>query len=65
MDLDLGKRMIYWTDRDDPPRGNTVNRAPMDAKGRWEPEILVMGLHEAIASRMPSFRRRNEAAFNR
>ena len=23
--------MMYWTDRGDPPRGNTVNRAPMDA----------------------------------
>ena len=48
MDLDLGKRMIYWTDRGDPPRGNTVNRAPMDSKGRAEPEILVSGLHEGI-----------------
>ena len=24
-------RLIYWTDRGDPPRGNTVNRASMDA----------------------------------
>ena len=48
MDLDPGNRMIYWTDRGDPPRGNTVNRAPMDAKGRREPEILVTGLHEGI-----------------
>ena len=28
MDLDLTSRMLYWTDRGDPPRGNTVNRAP-------------------------------------
>ncbi len=31
LDLDLGNRIMYWTDRGDPPRGNTVNRAPMDA----------------------------------
>src|SRR5713226_3560780 len=31
LDLDLVNRMMYWTDRGDPPRGNTVNRAPMDA----------------------------------
>src|SRR4029077_567438 len=30
LDLDLGSRTMYWTDRGDPPRGNTVNRAPMD-----------------------------------
>jgi hypothetical protein len=46
LDLDLSKRMIYWTDRGDPPRGNTVNRAPMDS--HKEPEILVTGLHEGI-----------------
>jgi len=51
LDLDPGKRMMYWTDRGDPPRGNTVNRAPMDApagKKRMDPEILVSDLHEAI-----------------
>ena len=31
LDFDLGNRMLYWTDRGDPPRGNTVNRAPLDA----------------------------------
>ena len=31
LDLDLCNRIMYWTDRGDPPRGNTVNRAPMDA----------------------------------
>ena len=34
LDLDLANRTIYWTDRGDPPRGNTVNRAPMDAGSR-------------------------------
>ncbi len=50
LDLDLTGRMIYWTDRGDPPRGNTVNRAPMDAEpgSRADPEIVVTHLMEAI-----------------
>lgn len=47
IDLDLSKRMIYWTDRGNPPRGNTVNRAPMD-KHVDESEILFGGLKEGI-----------------
>jgi hypothetical protein len=31
LELDLRTRLMYWTDRGDPPRGNTVNCAPMDA----------------------------------
>ena len=31
LELDLKNRFIYWTDRGDPPRGNTVNRASIDA----------------------------------
>ena len=34
LDLDLANRTMYWTDRGDPPRGNTVNRAPMDVAPR-------------------------------
>ena len=50
LDLDLGNRVIYWTDRGDPPRGNTVNRAPMDAASgkRKEPEIVFNHLMEGI-----------------
>jgi DNA-binding beta-propeller fold protein YncE len=50
LDLDLGNRVIYWTDRGDPPRGNTVNRAPMDpAPGtRKQPEIVFNHLLEGI-----------------
>ena len=29
LDLDLRTRTMYWSDRGDPPRGNTVNAAPM------------------------------------
>jgi hypothetical protein len=50
LELDLNKRVMYWTDRGDPPRGNTVNRAPMDsdAKGRPAPEIVFTHLMEGI-----------------
>src|SRR5271167_1680254 len=50
LDLDLANRTLYWTDRGDPPRGNTVNRAPLDALpgNRKEPEILFTHLEEGI-----------------
>jgi sugar lactone lactonase YvrE len=50
LDLDPANRMIYWTDRGDPPRGNTVNRASMDPTHRSgeEPEILFTHLMEGI-----------------
>jgi hypothetical protein len=50
LELDLKNRLMYWTDRGDPPRGNTVNRAPMDAdpKKRPAPEILITHLMEGI-----------------
>jgi hypothetical protein len=51
LELDLANRLIYWTDRGDPPSGNTVNRAPMDpAQGndRKKPEIIFSHLEEGI-----------------
>jgi hypothetical protein len=51
LELDLANRTIYWTDRGDPPRGNTVNRAPMDpaqGNGNKEPEIVFDHLMEGI-----------------
>ena len=50
LDLDLKNRIMYWTDRGDPPRGNTVNRAPMDAvPGKHkDPEIIFDHLMEGI-----------------
>jgi hypothetical protein len=47
LELDLKNRVLYWTDRGDPPRGNTVNRASIEAKPR-APEILVTHLMEGI-----------------
>jgi DNA-binding beta-propeller fold protein YncE len=50
LDLDPGSRLLYWTDRGDPPRGNTVNRAPLDAPrgGRPPPEMVFSHLMEGI-----------------
>ena len=49
LELDLEHRLLYWTDRGDPPRGNTVNRAPIDAKPAQNvPEIVVSDLMEGI-----------------
>ena len=50
LELDLNNRVMYWTDRGDPPRGNTVNRAPMDvdATGRPASEIVFTHLMEGI-----------------
>ncbi|WP_439406239.1 3-hydroxyacyl-CoA dehydrogenase [Bradyrhizobium sp. DASA03076] len=46
LEFDLANRVLYWTDRGDPPRGNTVNRACVDLK--TEPEILITHLMEGI-----------------
>jgi hypothetical protein len=47
LELDLKSRILYWTDRGDPPRGNTVNRASIDNRPA-EPEIVVTHLMEGI-----------------
>ena len=47
LELDHENRVMYWTDRGDPPRGNTVNRASIDNKPA-EPEIVVTHLMEGI-----------------
>jgi sugar lactone lactonase YvrE len=47
LELDVKNRVLYWTDRGDPPRGNTVNRASIDAKPQG-PEIVLTHLMEGI-----------------
>jgi hypothetical protein len=47
LELDRKNRVLYWTDRGDPPRGNTVNRASINAKPQ-APEIVVTHLMEGI-----------------
>jgi hypothetical protein len=54
MDVDLSTHLMYWTDRGDPPNGNTVSRAPMDPPADVDPgkrsdqQILFGGLREGI-----------------
>src|SRR5262245_27249553 len=49
LELDLEHRILYWTDRGDPPRGNTVNRAPIDVDPKvTPPEIVLTHLMEGI-----------------
>jgi hypothetical protein len=47
LELDPESRILYWTDRGDPPRGNSVSRASVDNKPT-EPEIVVTHLMEGI-----------------
>jgi hypothetical protein len=47
LELDRENRVLYWTDRGNPPRGNTVNRASIDAKPQ-APEIVLPNLMEGI-----------------
>jgi DNA-binding beta-propeller fold protein YncE len=47
LELDRENRVLYWTDRGDPPSGNTVNRASIDAKPQ-APEIVLTHLMEGI-----------------
>jgi hypothetical protein len=50
LELDLESRILYWTDRGNPPTGNTVNRAPIDLSARKarSAEIVVSDLMEGI-----------------
>lgn len=46
LELDLAKRHLYWTDRGNPPDGNTVNRTTLD--GPHTRTILGGGFGETI-----------------
>jgi DNA-binding beta-propeller fold protein YncE len=47
LELDTENRILYWTDRGDPPLGNSVNRVAIDEAGT-APEILITHLMEGI-----------------
>jgi DNA-binding beta-propeller fold protein YncE len=47
LEFDTANRVLYWTDRGDPPSGNSVNCAHVDDAGP-APEILVTHLMEGI-----------------
>jgi hypothetical protein len=46
LELDLKNHRLYWTERGDPPHGNTVNRAAID--GKLSQEIVLNRLMEGI-----------------
>ncbi|MDB5861555.1 MAG: 3-hydroxyacyl-CoA dehydrogenase [Ramlibacter sp.] len=50
LEIDHAKRILYWTDRGDPPLGNTVARAYLDAgrDGGTAPQIVFRNLMEGI-----------------
>jgi hypothetical protein len=46
LELDHANRVLYWTDRGDPPRGNTVSRTSID--GELRQQIVFNHLMEGI-----------------
>jgi sugar lactone lactonase YvrE len=60
LEIDHARRVLYWTDRGDPPLGNTVNRAPLDRgrNGRPAPEIVFRHLMEGIGIALDPARER-------
>jgi len=46
LELDLKNRVLYWTDRGNPPRGNSVSRTSID--GEPKQEIVFTDLMEGI-----------------
>jgi len=48
LEIDHTTRTLYWTDRGDPPHGNTVNRAALNEIGSVAPEIVATHLMEGI-----------------
>jgi sugar lactone lactonase YvrE len=60
LDLDLRNGLLYWTDRGDPPNGNSVSRAPIPQKsGKGQkPQLLVTHLMEGIGLALDLERKR-------
>jgi sugar lactone lactonase YvrE len=46
LEIDVANRVLYWTDRGNPPRGNSVSRMRIDGKPRQE--IVLTDLMEGI-----------------
>lgn len=60
LDLDSDSGYLYWTDRGDPPAGNTLNRTMVRPGAPMIHEIILTGLQEAIGLTLD---RRNKRAF--
>jgi DNA-binding beta-propeller fold protein YncE len=50
--------LLYWTDRGDPPKGNTLNRCAIENGAAGASEILLSGLDEGIGVAVDSARNR-------
>jgi len=48
LDFDASTGFLYWSDRGAAPKGNTINRADVNALPLMDPEILSGALDEAI-----------------
>jgi hypothetical protein len=48
LEWDGEEGMLYWTDRGDPPKGNTLNRARIRGGLAIDHEIILSGLEEGI-----------------
>ena len=48
LEIEHATRTLYWTDRGDPPHGNTVNRAVLDTLDGSELQIVATHLMEGI-----------------
>jgi hypothetical protein len=48
LEWDEADQVLYWTDRGDAPKGNTLNRARLTDTGFTESEIILSGLEEGI-----------------
>lgn len=48
LEFEAEGQVLYWTDRGDPPKGNSLNRAYVGGKTPGPVEILATRLHEAI-----------------
>jgi 3-hydroxyacyl-CoA dehydrogenase len=61
IDLEVDEKTgtLYWTDRGDPPKGNTLNRAVIDgSESKRVKEVIASRLHEAIGLALNSERRK-------
>ncbi|KKY23493.1 putative low-density lipoprotein receptor ywtd [Diplodia seriata] len=60
LELDAERQMLYWTDRGDPPKGNSLNRAyvgPVAEGKSGERQVLAIRFHETIGLALDEGRR--------
>jgi sugar lactone lactonase YvrE len=58
LEWDEAHGLLYWTDRGDPPKGNTLNRCPITDGIPGTPEILLSNLNEGIGLALDSAHKR-------